>query len=80
MTEENKKMTCGCNHMWALRAILMVAILSIVFFCGVVAGELKATVRNMRAYEWKRGGLDGGRMLMMMKGAPADMMNPDEWL
>lgn len=81
MAEEQKKMTCGCNHAWVLRAILMLAILGIVFSCGVAAGELKATVRGMRIHGMmQRGGWDGGRIPMMMKGAPADMMNPDDIL
>ncbi len=80
MAEEQKKMNgCSCNHSWVARGILMVVILGIVFFSGVAAGELKATVRAMHGYGWKRGGWDGGRIPMMTRGIQADVY-PDDIL
>ncbi len=81
MAEEQKKMTCGCNHAWVLRAFLMVVILGIVFSCGVMAGELKAAARSMRGYGMMdRGGWSAYGRMPMMKGYPADTVNPDSVL
>ena len=64
------KMHGGC-HSWVARALLMIAILGIVFFCGVEAGELKATVRGMHGYGRDRGNWGYGNM-PMMQAYPVD--------
>ena len=85
MAEQKEMNSCGmCKmhgcHSWALRAILMVVILGIVFSCGVATGELKSAVRGMHGYGMmQRGGWSYNQM-PMMQGYPADTINPDDVL
>ncbi len=86
MAEQKEAGACGmCKmhgtcHSWVLRAILMITILGIVFTCGVVTGEVKATLRGMRGYGMmQRGGWDYNGM-RVIKGYPADTLNPDSVL